>query len=81
MICAPPVSGTSHETKNGTHLLVHLNLARRTRHDLLLDGSLRHESQDSYLLLLTDTMGTILRLEILVRIPVTVKDDDGVGCG
>ena len=39
------------------------------------------ESGMDYLFLLSDTMSPGLRLKIVLRVPVRVEDDDGVGCG
>lgn len=49
--------------------------------DTLLDGRARHEPIDHHLVLLADTMCARERLDVVVRVPVRVVDDDRVGRG
>jgi len=51
---------------------VNLQFLLRTLQDQLFDSVRRDKSQNSDFLLLTNTMRTILRLQIGVRIPVSV---------
>lgn len=45
----------------------------------LLDRIDSHETQHTHLVLLTNTMSTILSLQVLMRIPIRVEDNDRVG--
>ena len=60
-------------------LLVHVQLEPGRGQDSLLDGVDHHETQNSDLVLLPDSVSPILGLEILVRVPIGVEDDDRVG--
>ena len=61
------------ETTSLNDLVVDVKLVSSTREHRLLYALLRDEPQDADHLRLTDTMGTILRLEISVRVPITVE--------
>ena len=61
------------ETTSLNDLVVDVELVSSTREHRLLYALLRDEPQDTDHLRLTDTMGTILRLEISMRVPITVK--------
>ncbi len=56
-----------------------LELVLRSSHDGFLDGLLVTRRKIRNLHLLTDTMRSVLSLQILVRIPVGIVDDDGIG--
>jgi hypothetical protein len=45
----------------------------------LLDRVLGHEAVDHHLVLLADTVGSRESLDVVVRVPIRVVDDDGVG--
>ncbi|KAH6611038.1 hypothetical protein Trco_001058 [Trichoderma cornu-damae] len=60
-------------------LAVHVQLEPSAFQNLFLDGVGADETQNSHLVLLTDTVGAVLGLQILVRIPVRVVNDDGIG--
>ena len=61
------------ETTSLNDLVVDIKLVSSTREHRLLYALLRDEPQDADHLRLTDTMGTILRLEISMRVPITVE--------
>lgn len=61
------------ETTGLNDLIVDVELVPRTCEHRLLDTLLRDEPQDAHDLRLTDTMGTILRLKIGVRVPIAVE--------
>ena len=50
-------------------------------HDLLFDRVLRDEAEYAHLLLLTDTMGAIHGLQIHLRVPVGIEQNDHVSRG
>ena len=61
------------ETTSLNDLVVDIKLVSSTREHRLLYALLRDEPQDTDHLRLTNTMGTILRLKISVRVPITVE--------
>ena len=60
------------------NLVIDVELVPRAREHGFLNALLRDEPQDTDDLSLTDTMSTILRLEIGMRVPVTVEAGDDV---
>lgn len=60
------------ETTSLNDLAIHVKLGLGASKHNLLNTPLSDKAKDSYILLLADTMCTILRLEISVRIPITV---------
>ena len=58
---------------------VHLQLELRALDDLLLDRVGRHEAEDLHFLRLPDAVRAVLRLQVGLRVPVRVVDDDDVG--
>lgn len=48
--------------------------------DIFLDGILGHKSINVDMILLSDTMCSSHCLQICLRIPIAVEDDDRVGC-
>ena len=59
--------------------LVQPQLLGRAFKHTLLDTALRNETEDINLLGLTDTMGTVHGLQVGLRVPVTVIQNDNVG--
>ena len=68
------------ETTGLNDLIVDVELVPRTCEHRLLDTLLRDEPQDTDDLGLTDTMRTVLCLEIRMRVPVTVEAAYGTRC-
>ena len=60
--------------------LVELELDGLALDDLLLDRLLRDQAVDKDLLLLSDTVGTVHRLQVNLRVPVRVIDYNMVSC-
>ena len=63
------------------HKSVELKLFGGPIDNALLDGIFRHETEDLDGLFLTDTVSTVLSLEIHLRIPITVVENDNIGGG
>ena len=63
------------------HGLVEAELERRLVEHLALVGVARDEPVDLDVLLLPDAVTARLRLQVVLRVPVAVVDDDGVGGG
>ena len=61
--------------------LVESQLLRCPLQHTLLHTALRNEAEDVDLLGLTDTMSTVHSLQIRLRVPITVVQDDDVGGG
>jgi hypothetical protein len=47
--------------------------------EYLFDGVVGDETQDDYLLFLANSVHSVLGLEVHLRVPVGVEDDDRVG--
>ena len=47
--------------------------------NLLLEGAARDDAVHVYDLLLADAMGAVHGLDVLLRVPVVLDEDDGVG--
>lgn len=60
--------------------LVELQLDRLPLDHFLFDGILADQSVDKDLFLLTDAMSAVHRLEVGLRIPVRIIQDDMIGC-
>ncbi len=75
------VGGLVVELSGLDNFAVHVKLELGTLQNLLFDGVGTDQSQNANLVLLTDTMGTILSLKILVRIPVGIENDHSVCSG
>ena len=61
--------------------LVEPQLLRCSLQHALLDTTFRDEAEDVDLLGLADTMSTVHGLQIRLRVPITVVQDDDVGSG
>lgn len=61
------------------HLLVDVELVLRSVEQLLFNRADSDEPEDAHLVLLSDPVRSILRLQVLVRVPVAVEQDDCVG--
>lgn len=59
--------------------LVQVHLEASFLQDSFLNRGIRNESQYDNLLLLTYSMSSVLSLEIHLRVPVRVKQNDSVG--
>ena len=68
LLCRLVVEATSLDD-----LVIDVELVPSTREHRLFDALLRDEPQNAHDLRLTDTVSTILRLQIGVRVPVTVE--------
>ena len=62
-----------------TARLATISATRWTGNKLFFKGGLKIRLQISHLIFLANTMRSGLCLEIVLRVPVTVKDDDSVG--
>ena len=58
---------------------VNVELEARLVENVLLDRVLANEAVHAHFALLTDAVSTVLRLEVHLRVPVAIKDDDRVG--
>lgn len=65
------------ETTGLDNLVINVKLITSTRKHRLLDTLLRDETQNTDDLRLSDTVSTILRLQIGVWIPITIKAVNG----
>ena len=59
--------------------LVHVQFVPGGGQNSLFDRPDRHQTQNAHFVRLPDTMGAILGLQILVRIPIGIENDDSVG--
>jgi hypothetical protein len=61
--------------------VVQHHLALGPLQNVLLHAAARHKAVDVDQRLLADAVGARHRLQVVLRVPVRVEDDDGVGCG
>merc|ERR1719282_1506472 len=81
----PSITSFQNSSSRSVHSLndqmIQNHLLLCSLNNILLNTALGDKSVDIDLLLLTDSVSSGHGLKIILRIPVAVKDDDGVGCG
>ena len=73
LLLLPVVSALLHDQ------MVHFQLSCRPFDDLFFHSALGDQPVDNDLLFLADTMCTVDRLQVDLRVPVTVKNDHDIG--